>query len=86
MDELTVIEARTLLTGQMYFPDAVNASVYAGAPAYGNRALKRDTLNAGDFLAGREDPQGRGVCTVERTGDTYVASLVIGVDRGKTLR
>lgn len=81
-----LIEARTLLTGQMYFPDAVNASVYAGVPAYGNRALKRDTLNASDFLARREDPQGRGVCTVERAGDGYVAALVIGVDRGRTLR
>lgn len=81
-----LIEARTLLTGQMYFPDAVNAAVYAGVPAYGGRALKRDTLNAGDFLARREDPQGRGICAVERMGDGYVASLVIGVDRGKTLR
>lgn len=76
-----LIEARTLLTGQMYFPDAINASVYGAVPAYGNRAFKRDIVNGTDFLARREDPQGRGVCTVERTGEGYLASLVIAVDR-----
>jgi protocatechuate 3,4-dioxygenase beta subunit len=75
-----LIERRTLLTGQMYFPDDVTSAIY-GAGAYGNRLFKRDTLNGNDFLLRREDPEGRSICRVAPSGDGYLAALTIGVDR-----
>lgn len=72
------MDSRTLVTGQMYFPDEVNEAVYREA-AYGNRAFRRDTLNATDVFARSEDPQRLGFCTMMREGGRHLASLTIAV-------
>lgn len=79
------VDSRTLVTGQMYFPDETNEAVYRTEAAYGNRLFKRDTLNATDVFARSEDPRRIGFCTMRREGGGYVASLTVGVD-GRRLR
>ena len=73
------VDSRTLVTGQMYFPDEINEAVYRTEAAYGNRLFKRDTLNATDVFARSEDPRRLGFCTMRREGGGYVASLTIRV-------
>lgn len=73
------VGSRTLVTGQMYFPDETNEVVYRTGAAYGNRLFKRDTLNASDVFARSEDPRQLGFCTMRREGGRYVASLTIAV-------
>lgn len=77
------VDARTLVTGQMYFPDETSETVYRTVPAYGNRPFKRDTLNADDAFARSEDPRRLGFCTVRREAGRCLASLTIGVDGRK---
>lgn len=75
------LDARTLLTGQLYFPDALNEFLYTQIPAYGGRAIERAVINANDGIAREQDPDHRAFCAVKEERDRYVASLVIGVDR-----
>ncbi|MCJ2033607.1 intradiol ring-cleavage dioxygenase [Methylobacterium sp. J-068] len=74
------LDARTLVTGQMYFPEPATAAVYRDA-AYGNRAAARDTLNAQDGIARHDDPAGIGLCTLAEDQTGRIASLIVGIDR-----
>ncbi len=69
------LSGRTVLTGQLYFPDAVTAQVYR-APAYRGRG-PADTVNGADFLYRRAGE----VAVAEVTGTTAQldAALVVGV-------
>lgn len=78
------VDSRTLVTGQMYFPDEINDAIYRTEAAYGNRLFKRDTLNANDVFARSEDPRRLGFCTMRREGGAYVASLTVAVNGRKT--
>ncbi|GAB6841292.1 protocatechuate 3,4-dioxygenase beta subunit [Methylorubrum rhodinum] len=76
------LDRRTVLTGQIYFPDALSEFLYTQVPAYGGRRVERLVVNANDGIAREEDPQRRAFCAVKEERDRYVASLVIGVNRG----
>ena len=76
------LDARTVLTGQVYFPDALSEFLYTRVPAYGGRRTERFVVNANDEFALEDDPGRRGFCAVKEERDRYVASLVIGIDRG----
>ncbi|WP_412759738.1 intradiol ring-cleavage dioxygenase [Methylorubrum subtropicum] len=76
------LDRRTVLTGQIYFPDALSEFLYTQVPAYGGRKVERLVVNANDGFAREEDPQRRAFCAVKEERDRYVASLVIGVNRG----
>lgn len=72
------LDKTQVLTGQIFFPDALSQYIFDNAPDYGGRAKRRDTINihdhiaaeagAGAYAAVREQPQG------------YEAALVVGVD------
>jgi protocatechuate 3,4-dioxygenase beta subunit len=71
---------RDVVTGQLYFPDAITDRVYATTTPYRQRKAERDTLNADDFIFVKQ----RGTDTiinVKESGGSYLASLVIGVMR-----
>ena len=75
------LDAKTLVTGQIYFPDAVSARIYREHPAYVVRPVA-DTTNATDFLfksGGKES--GGTVLTIDEGKSPLLASLVIAVDR-----
>ncbi|CAN5134810.1 hypothetical protein BH11PSE4_BH11PSE4_39420 [soil metagenome] len=74
---------KNVLTGQMYFPDALSQYIFANVNAY-SRKSARDTFNADDGLA-RMDATHGGFCDVSEQADHYLATLVLGVDRAATV-
>lgn len=74
------LDKNTVLTGQLYFPDALSEFIYTSVPPYTERKEKRDTLNSTDFIAGG-DKEHTSFAAIKEEADAYVASLVIGVDR-----
>lgn len=78
----TILDARTVLIGQIYFPDALNEFLYTNVPAYAGRKADRFIINANDGILHEEDPERRAFCAVKEERDRYVATLTLGVDRG----
>jgi protocatechuate 3,4-dioxygenase beta subunit len=76
-----LLDERNVLTGQMYFPDAVNEFIYANIPAYADRLNPRAVVNANDRFANFHDPNRSSFCAIKEERDCYAASLVLGVDR-----
>ena len=66
-----------VLTGQIFFPDAVSTAIYARMPAYA-RTSGRRTTNDGDFIARRALPAS--LATVAEDGGVYLAQAILGVD------
>jgi protocatechuate 3,4-dioxygenase beta subunit len=75
-----LLEAKSMLTGQMYFPDALSEHIFANVAPYNSRTEKRDTLNSTDWIASA-DGDHISYVAVREEKDGYVAALVIGVDR-----
>jgi protocatechuate 3,4-dioxygenase beta subunit len=75
-----LLDEKSMLTGQMYFPDALAEYIFANIAPYNTRAGKRDTLNSTDFIA-RADEDHVSFVSLREEADAYVATLVIGVDR-----
>jgi protocatechuate 3,4-dioxygenase beta subunit len=76
-----LLDDRNVLTGQMYFPDALNEFIYANVPAYAERLNPRAVVNANDQFANFHDSNRLSFCAVKEERDCYAASLVLGVDR-----
>jgi protocatechuate 3,4-dioxygenase beta subunit len=73
------IDDRDMLTGQMYFPDALTQYIYANVGAY-RRKLIRETFNGNDELALSDTTRG-GFCDIKEEADHYRATLIVGVSR-----
>lgn len=73
------LDARNLLTGQLYFPDEVNRRIYASAPPYAARQGRPQMTNDADGLFRRGGSNA--LAAVEEKGDRPVASLRLAVDR-----
>ena len=72
------IDETNVLTGQIFFPDALSQYLYDNVPPYNDRASARDTVNSNDWIA---EEAGEGAyAAVGEAGNRYVATLVIGVD------
>jgi protocatechuate 3,4-dioxygenase beta subunit len=76
-----LLDDRNVLTGQMYFPDAVNEFIYANIPAYADRLNPRAVVNANDRFANLNDPNRLSFCAIKEERDCYAVSLVLGVNR-----
>jgi protocatechuate 3,4-dioxygenase beta subunit len=75
------LDKRDLVTGQIYFEDALSARVYRERAPYNARPVA-DTTNANDFIFRDGVREGGGtVFAVAEEPDRLVASLVIAVDR-----
>jgi protocatechuate 3,4-dioxygenase beta subunit len=74
-----IIADKDLLTGQMYFPDALSQYIFANVGAYGRKAA-RNTFNGNDELALSDTTRG-GFCDIREEADHYLATLVVGVNR-----
>jgi protocatechuate 3,4-dioxygenase beta subunit len=81
-----LLDDRNVLTGQMYFPDAVNEFIYANIPAYADRLNPRAVVNANDRFATFNDPNRLSFCAIKEERDCYTVSLVLGVDRSAIAR
>jgi protocatechuate 3,4-dioxygenase beta subunit len=71
------LDARTVLTAQLFVPDALSEYLYDNVPAY-RRPRKRDTFNRQDGIAlqGGEAM----VAAVKELKDGYELALTLGVD------
>ena len=76
-----LVDDRNVLTGQMYFPDAINEFIYANIPAYAGRLNPRAVINANDRFANFKDPNRLSFCAVKEERDCYAVSLILGIDR-----
>ncbi len=68
----------SVMTGQLYFPDALSEKLYVSAAPYKNRTAKRDTFNNDDRLARRAGPGAQ--ATLREILPAYEALLVVAVD------
>ena len=73
---------KTVLTGQTYFPDALNEFIYGNVGDYTGRPRQRATLNVNDYVVRKSDPSRLAFCAVKEERDRYVASLTIAIARG----
>jgi protocatechuate 3,4-dioxygenase beta subunit len=80
------LKERTVLMGQIYFPDALSEFIYTQVSAYKDRATARDVVNANDMIANPDDPQRLSFCAIKEERDRYVATLILGVDRNGAAR
>jgi protocatechuate 3,4-dioxygenase beta subunit len=74
-----LLDAKSVVTGQLYFPDDLSARIYASDAPYRERKARRDmTANAEDFIF--QDQGGVDtLVSVKQEGGSYLASLIIGV-------
>jgi protocatechuate 3,4-dioxygenase beta subunit len=75
------IDDKDMLTGQMYFPDALSQYIFANVGAYQRKAA-RNIFNGNDELALSDTTRG-GFCDIREQADHYRATLVAGVSRTK---
>src|SRR5262249_57111423 len=59
------LDERTVLTGQTFFPEALNEYIYTNVPDYTGRPQKRLVINANDGVAMESDPEHRAYCAVK---------------------
>ena len=74
-----IIDDKDLLTGQMYFPDALSQYIFANVGVY-RRKAGRNTFNGNDDLALSDTTRG-GFCDIKEEADHYLATLIVGVNR-----
>jgi protocatechuate 3,4-dioxygenase beta subunit len=75
------LDDRSVLTTQLYFPDALSEYIYRNIKPYNTRAHERDTVNATDYVIRVSGNDRTSFCNIREEADRYLASLVIGVDR-----
>ena len=71
------LDERTVLTGQMFFPEEISQALYGEGGAYA-RNRRRNTMNANDGIARRATQAA--VATVRGDAEAYLAQLIVGVD------
>ncbi|APX21947.1 MAG: protocatechuate dioxygenase [Rhodobacteraceae bacterium] len=73
------LDETTVLTSQIFFPDALSQYLYQAVPPYSERDDERDTTNGNDGIAKQA---GEGAfAAVREQPEHYDAMLVVGVDR-----
>ena len=74
-----ILDDKDMLTGQMYFPDALSQYIFANVGAYRRKSV-RNTFNGNDELALSDTTRG-GFCDIKEEADHYLATLIVGVNR-----
>jgi len=75
------LDETTALTGQTFFPEALNEFIYTNVPDYTGRPKQRLVINANDRVATEADPDHRAYCAVKEERDHYLATLTLAVQR-----
>lgn len=75
------LDTKTVLTGQIYFPDEMSARVYKSHEPYTARPVA-DVTNDRDFIFKEGQREGGGIMlAMEETADGVTGTLLIAVDR-----
>lgn len=72
------LDEASVLTGQIFFPDALSQFIYERVEPYTARGAERTTLNANDGIARRATSAS--FAYVKELADRYVVAMIIGVD------
>ncbi|WP_353473036.1 intradiol ring-cleavage dioxygenase [Salipiger sp. H15] len=76
------LDERTVLTSQIFFPDALSQYLFQSVPPYNDRSAERDTMNGNDGIAKQA---GEGAyAAIREQYDFYDAALVVGIDPSAT--
>ena len=72
------LDEETVLTSQIFFPDALSQYLYLAVPPYNDRDDERDTTNGNDSVA---QQAGEGAfAAIREQKERYDAALVVGID------
>lgn len=71
------LDQENVLTGQIFFPDALSEYLYLNAPAYGREAT-RDTINGNDHIA--QSATRASFASVKEEDAVYLVQLIVGVN------
>jgi protocatechuate 3,4-dioxygenase beta subunit len=75
------IDEKSIVTGQIYFPDAMSEFIYANVPPYNQRGRERDTTNDRDGILQSSGSGRETFASIKEEADRYLAALIIGIDR-----
>jgi protocatechuate 3,4-dioxygenase beta subunit len=76
-----LLDATSVVTGQLYFPDDLSARIYAGIAPYSDRKAKRDIVANKDDFVFQDQGGADTLLSVKEEGQSLSASLVIGINR-----
>jgi protocatechuate 3,4-dioxygenase beta subunit len=74
------LDERTVLTSQIFFPDALSNYLYMAVEPYSTREARRDTSNRQDRIA--QSVGDGGYASVREQSGGYDAQIVVGIDAG----
>jgi protocatechuate 3,4-dioxygenase beta subunit len=72
------LDQTSILTGQIFFPDALSEYIFRNIAPYNDRAGERDTLNAGDRIAIQSTRAA--YAFIKELDEEYLAAMIVGVD------
>lgn len=72
------LDEKTVLTGQIFFPDALSQFLYENVEPYKARGSDRDTLNANDNIASQATRAS--FAYIKELADRYLVAMIVGVD------
>ena len=72
------LDQTNILTGQIFFPDALSEYIYRNIAPYNDRASERDTLNTGDRIAIQSTRTA--YAFIKELDEEYLAAMIVGVD------
>jgi protocatechuate 3,4-dioxygenase beta subunit len=75
------IDDKNVVTGQIYFPDALSEFIYVNVPPYNQRGRERDTTNDRDGVLQASGSGRETFVSIKEEADRYLAALIIGIDR-----
>ena len=67
-----------MLTGQLFFPDALSQFLYQNVEPYTSHGHNRDTLNANDNIASQATRAS--FAYVKELEERYLVAMIVGVD------
>jgi hypothetical protein len=76
------LDEKTVLTGQIFFPDALSQYLYENIEPYKTRGSDRDTLNGNDNIAAQSTRAA--FAYVKELEEAYLVAMIIGVDPNAT--
>jgi protocatechuate 3,4-dioxygenase beta subunit len=72
------LDETTVLTGQIFFPDALSQFIYQNVPPYTDHGHDRDVLNGNDNIAAQATRAS--FAYVKELEERYLVAMIIGVD------
>lgn len=72
------LDDKTVLTGQLFFPDALSQFIYQNVPPYTEHGHDRDVLNANDNIASQATRAS--FAYVKELEERYLVAMIVGVD------